>query len=134
MPVAVEIEPHRFFDLLFPLMLQEKGAAARKLDAVIQFYLLDDIEGAWFADLTHDELPVVRGEHDAPDLTVHIESSCIDAMLVGELDVAAAVDDEQIAVHGDANVLAALAELFKGDQTWLEARAALNRAREAGSR
>ncbi len=134
MSVAVEIEPHGFFDLLLPLMLQEKGAAARKVDAVIQFYLLDDVEGAWFADLTHADLPVVPGEHEAPDLTLHIESSCIDPLLVGDLDVAAAVDEEQIAVHGDTSVLAALAELFKGEQTWLEARAALNRAREDGSR
>jgi len=127
MSAPIDISPHGFFDVLLPALLQDRAAAARQVDAVIQFYLLDVARTAWFADLTHAELPVVAGEHPQADLTIDIDSHCLDPLVTGTLDVEAAIDDEQLSVYGDPEVLRRLSDLFTGGQSWLQARSEANR-------
>jgi ubiquinone biosynthesis protein UbiJ len=116
-PSQPAFEPRSFFEVLLPALLHEREAAAVRIDAVVQFYLMGTVDLAWYADLTQMPVGVVAGEHESPDLTVAVAAHRVLALATGNLQVPEALADESLQVAGDRRVLQALAELFQGGFT-----------------
>lgn len=105
-----------FFEAILPAVLLDKGAAANAVDGVLQFHLvLDEDHRSWFVDLTGARNPqVIEGEHPRPDVSITIDEPLVGPMLLGDLDVEAALDRGDVEVHGNAEVLERWTHLLSG--------------------
>jgi hypothetical protein len=110
-------EPQSFFEVLLPAMLLERREAAAKVGGVIQFFVTGVSDRAWYADLTDSPPEVFAGEHAAPDVWLAIADRHVLPMILGDLDVEAALADGSLEVQGDAAVLEGLQQIFASGMT-----------------
>jgi len=127
--MALEYSADRFFNLLLPAILENHPEAAR-LNGIIQFLIMGRPDRAYALNLIEIPPRVEIGENEAADLWIAIDQELVIPMIVGELNVAAAIEDDRLQVTGEVALLSELSQLLASQSLLTLRSSEMGRGRE----
>ena len=103
---------HDYFDVVLPVMLRWKGAAATALDTRVRFRLKDTPDQSWTINLCPPEAGVTFQGKERVNLTIDITSALMQDILDGKFNARKAIADGGVELYGDLSTLKSVGFLF----------------------
>ena len=123
MSVETTFDGASFFEVILPALLGGRWPAVRAAGGVVQFRLITgETYRSWFVDAASAAAEVIEGEHRSADVAITIDEPLVGPMLLGELDVDAALASGDVAIEGRAEVFTRWVELFTQDRSTIGVR------------